>query len=147
LALSIGSFIVALLYLWRVKDGEPENLNVKYEPFSLAPAIKFALLLTSVKLILQIASLAFGNSAFIILTALSGIVGIDVATISLGELVAGGSLTLSVAVFTYLLSNIVNFSAKTFYALKLGTAAYARVVAVGMALAALAAIGMLFLVR
>ncbi len=103
--------------IWALtRDSGREKVNMRLKPFSVAPAMKFVLLFMIIRILLQIVEIYFGDTAFIIATALSGVVGMDMATITIGEMVGAGNIALSLGLMTYVVTNGVNFIAKVVYA-------------------------------
>lgn len=119
-----------------ITDGAGD-LQVDHKPFSLAVALKFAVFLTVVKLVVQLANIYFPETAFVFVTALSGFAGIDVATIALGELVSKAEIAGGLAVIAFVAVNYVNFAAKAFYAYWQGSSEYSRGILLGMLLSAI----------
>ncbi|MBL8015300.1 MAG: MgtC/SapB family protein [Candidatus Doudnabacteria bacterium] len=132
----VSLFIGALLVF--AASGSDEDFTLTHKPFSLSLALKFAVFLTVVKLVVQLANLYLPDTAFILVTALSGFAGIDVAAIALGEIVSRGDISLTVTLTTFAAVNYVNFAAKSFYAYWQGTKDYAKSIILGMLLSAIA---------
>lgn len=147
LILLIASLIYATIIFATTKTDSDSNVDtVKYTPFSLGPAVEFVILLTLVRIAVQIAKFYFGDGAFLLVTALTGLIGVDVATISIAELVSAGTLTVPFALFAFLITNLVNFGAKTFYAYTQGDKYYAKSLAQGLAIiGAIACLGFVVL--
>lgn len=111
---------VFLLFL-RSKDSN-NSYQVQYEPFSLVPALKFVAVIVVLRLLVQILQAINAESGLILLiTAVSGITGIDAPTIALATLTAGGIITPNEAVLTFLMTSFVNLLAKCFYARTMGS--------------------------
>jgi uncharacterized membrane protein (DUF4010 family) len=115
IGMALSSAVMGILGLSGEKKKE-ESVDVEMEPFSITPAIKFVILLMIVRLAVQIVDICCGSTAFVIVTALSGVLGMDMATIAIGELVGKGSIDMGLGVFTYVLTNGVNFVAKAAFA-------------------------------
>jgi len=115
IGMALSSAVMGILGLSGEKKKE-ESVDVKMEPFSITPAVKFVILLMLVRLVIQMVDICCGSTAFVIVTALSGVLGMDMATIAIGELVGKGSIDMGLGVFTYVLTNGVNFVAKAAFA-------------------------------
>lgn len=131
-AMATGSLVVAIWYWRQHNEKRGREYDVEHRPFSIGPALNFAILLTLIRLGVQLISFYFGSNAFIMATALSGLVGIDIATISLGEMVATGNIGVSLALVTFLLTNGVNFAGKAIYGYIQGSRNFASIVLIGM---------------
>jgi uncharacterized membrane protein (DUF4010 family) len=127
--------LIAAFALLAVKQAKPHQTGqqIKYEPFSLGPALQFVLLLTLVRVGVQVAQFYLGDTAFILTTALSGALGVDVALISIGEVASAGAISLQLAAITYIAVNTVNYIAKVLYSYMQGKSLFARLVASGLA--------------
>lgn len=139
LAMSLVALLVGVFLLLRVPATiDSQVIVVKHEPFSLNLALKFALFLTLLRLIVQLANIYLPDSAFVVVTALSGFAGIDVPTIALAELVADSNINVNLAVITFIAVNIVNFAAKSLYAYWQGSKRFAQGIMFGMVLSIIA---------
>jgi uncharacterized membrane protein (DUF4010 family) len=132
IAMVIGSLGIAVWFMSRSRKDVKEDIEIENQPYSIGPALKFAGVLILVRLIVQVVNFYMGDSAFILVTALSGLLGMDFATITLGELVQSSKIGLNIGLITFLLANGVNFVAKIFYSYIQGARDYARVVAIGL---------------
>lgn len=146
IAMSLVPLGIGLVLILSTKGGSESNINLVYKPFSLNFALKFALLLTIVKLVVQIANIYLPESAFVLVTAFSGFAGIDVAAIAVGELVAKSAIPVNIGIITFAAVNIVNFAAKSVYAYWQGTKRYTQVIVLGM-LGSLIAVGIVLLIK
>lgn len=91
------------------------NLNKKENPdLLLIPAIKFALLLTVVKIVAGVAFLLGGNSWFLIASVFSSLTGVDAIVINVSEM-AQKTITINYAILVVLIINIVNLFGKWMY--------------------------------
>lgn len=129
--MSMSALIIGLLLIWR--NRHETKFEVEHHPFSLNLAVKFALLLSIVKLLIQITNISLPPTAFVIVTAISGVAGMDVATIALGELVGLKLINPDLALFTFVMTNAVNFVAKAVYARLSGSKQFAKVIEIAMA--------------
>lgn len=140
IALLMSSLVIALFYLLRPHNLNGIDYNIQYEPFSLKPALKFVLLLSILRIVVQVIDFYFGSAGFVFATAISGFVGLDVATITIGETWALGQISVQVAAVTFLLTNIVNYVAKTFYGRVQSSFEFSKWLGLGLAISALAAV-------
>lgn len=139
-ALMLSSLVIALIFFLRPHKENKIEYNVKYQPFSVGPAIKFILLLSVLRILVQLINYYFGDAGFILATSLSGLVGVDVATINIGETWAAGGITASLAAVTFFSTNIVNYAAKTAYGYLQGNKWFARWLGIGLAISATSAL-------
>lgn len=101
------------------------DLEVKYVPFSVRPALKFVSIIITVTIIVQLLQLFTTDSLMSIGTSLAGVSGLDGATLALSELLEKQEMTILLATNTLLLTNIVNLLAKCGYSLYAGSRQYA----------------------
>lgn len=146
IAMSLVPLGIGLLLILSSRGRKDSNINLVYKPFSLNFALKFALLLTVVKLVVQVSNIYLPESAFVLVTAFSGFAGIDVAAIAVGELVSKSAIPVNIGIITYAAVNIVNFTAKSMYAYWQGTQKYTQVIVLGM-LGSLIAVGVVLLMK
>ena len=93
--------------------------------FRIAPALKFAAILTTVKLVTKVALVYLGSSGFLLTSMLAATTGIDAIMINLGELAKSGEIPLQLAFYTYMAANFVNLLSKVAYSFISGTRAFA----------------------
>lgn len=106
---------VASVFIWWKSDGVNEKIDetsVKLEsPFSLMPALKFALFFVAVLFLSKFAANNMGDKGLYITSFLSGFVDVDAITISMSNLAKTG-LDRDVAVTSIVIAVIVNTLAK-----------------------------------
>lgn len=106
---------VASVFIWWKSDGVNEKIDetsVKLEsPFSLMPALKFALFFVAVLFLSKFAANNMGDKGLYITSFLSGFVDVDAITISMSNLAKTG-LNRDVAVTSIVIAVIVNTLAK-----------------------------------
>jgi len=98
LILFVLTFAVAVFF-YRLSSTKDDKHDVKSNPFSILPAVK----LVSIILILTVSiqflqSFDVNENLLILITSISGMVGIDAPSISIGGLVENGSLGIDIAV-------------------------------------------------
>lgn len=113
--------------------------NITLQPstqsnFSLLPAIKFVLLIVAITIAIQLINLIQNQAVTVIATALSGVIGMDPATIAISDLVRTETLSLQLGAVILLIANAVNFGAKFVYSYIYGTPRFARYVGLGLVL-------------
>jgi len=122
LIMVISSGLLAVYFLRKeepeIHDGEQGVKNFKI--FSLESALRFAVLITCVKLLTKICLILFGKSGFIISSIIASFVGMDAIIINLAEM-AGTTITLQFALLTFLLVNTTNLASKVVYSFLQGT--------------------------
>ncbi|MDQ7021240.1 MAG: DUF4010 domain-containing protein [Candidatus Dojkabacteria bacterium] len=131
----VGS-IVGTIFIFISKKQSNGNLDVKYEPFSIIPALKFVLIIILLKLVVQTTQLLDLGELSLIATAVSGLTGLDAASIALADLVEKGDISLKLAVITYLSTNLVNFIAKMIYSKIGGRIEFAKIFTLGLIITA-----------
>ncbi len=125
-----------LLAIYFLKKEEPElhekEHGIKdFKIFSLESALRFAILITCVKLLTKICLILFGKSGFIVSSIIASFVGMDAIIINLAEM-AGTTITLQFAVLTFLLVNTTNLISKMVYSYLQGTRKFAIRLAVSL---------------
>jgi uncharacterized membrane protein (DUF4010 family) len=102
----------------------PEPSEDDSQIFRLAPAIKFAVLLTTVKIVASISLELIGSSGFIVTALIASFTGIDAITITLAELFNKASVNVSMATTVFILINVVNLGSKILYSYLSGSKAF-----------------------
>ena len=122
--MSLGGGVYAYLLLRHKKIRVKKKKNVpeiqemqsdKGNIFNLAPALKFAVLLTSVKVLANISLVLVGSTGFIITALIASLTGVDAITITLADLVNGGAIASTLAISVFVLINAVNLVSKVVY--------------------------------
>lgn len=99
--------------------------EAKYETpdahvFHLDQAIKFAILLTLVKIVANVALVFLGSSGFIITSMVASLSGVDAVVITLAELVQKGTISGQLPLIVFALTNAVNLISKIVYSIGVG---------------------------
>ncbi|MDP4011385.1 MAG: DUF4010 domain-containing protein [Candidatus Roizmanbacteria bacterium] len=92
--------------------------------FSIKPALLFAVLFISIKIISSVALILFGSRGFLVTAALAGTTGLDAVMVNIADL-SKNAITLKTAILAFLIVNAVNLGAKTFYIFLQGTREFA----------------------
>lgn len=130
LILMSGCFFAA--FFLKAKASHDHKLIEAQEPqqehfiFRLGPALKFALLVTIVKLVSQIALKFIGNSGFVASSLLASLTGMDAVLISLADTTNGSTITLYLAYMTFMAANFVNLATKSIYSFTSGSKEFAK---------------------
>lgn len=95
------------------EDDSKKDVSDK-EIFSIIPALKFALLLSLVKIITNLCLILFGKTGFVLSSIIASFAGIDAILVNLAGM-AGNTITFGFALFTFILVNATNLLAKSFY--------------------------------
>ncbi|MCL4366426.1 MgtC/SapB family protein, partial [Patescibacteria group bacterium] len=112
----LGAFFITVFFL-RSKEDVSKETQAKIEEkkiINLNSALRFAGLYITVSLISKIALAIYGNSGFLITTAVGAIVGLDAVMINTAQ-VAGTSIDFRLAIISFILANSVNLAGKSFY--------------------------------
>lgn len=142
LSLLIASGIVGLSFFFFGRKSKSKRVHSKAknktesEIFSIGPALKFGVLFILVRIITQVSLLLFGDTGFLVSSALAGFTGIDAATLNISEL-SGKTIGVDLAILAFILVNSVNLSAKVFYSFIQGTRAFAFKLGIGLGIIAL----------
>jgi len=116
----IISTVIAGLYFLKQKGKDGENLNETKEKlsqtqiFSLAPALRFALIYLTVGAAARIALTFFGEGGFYLTSGIAALTGIDAVILNLSAIV-GSTLSFQAGIFTIILVNAVNLLSKCVY--------------------------------
>lgn len=97
--------------------------------FRLGPAIKFAFILTLVKIVATVSLELIGASGFIFTSFIASFTGIDAITITLAELFNKASVSVTMAVSVFILINGVNLGSKILYTILSGNKRFFNVYA------------------
>lgn len=138
---------LAILFLRKkeVENDERETENKDGNIFSLAPALKFAVILIFVKLGTKICLILFGESGFLISSVIASFAGIDAIVVNLAEM-AGGIITLKFALMTFLCVSATNLASKSIYSFFQGSRKFSLKFFLSMVLITiLSFIGILFI--
>jgi len=118
LGILIAGFTVAGAIFWYMsKSSSKENIEQRHHEdniLSIKPALLFAVLYITIKLITRITLEIFGQKGFLIAASLAAFTGIDAVAINIAEL-AGKSINYYTGVLAFILINAVNLLAKTIY--------------------------------
>jgi len=112
--------------------------------FDVMAAVKFAGLFLAVTIASKIGLEFFGNSGFVLTSAIGAFIGIDAVVINTAQL-AGQQVDFSLAVLTFIVINAVNFGAKIIYSFIQGDKVFALKLAVSLLIpVVISFIGLLF---
>jgi uncharacterized membrane protein (DUF4010 family) len=118
--------------------------NGELKLFSLGPALKFALLFSSVQLIVKIATQLLGNSGFLLSISFAALTGMDSVLVTISQL-AGKNIDMGLAIVALIIANTVNILAKIFYCRISGTREFMKQFGITMAIVSIASlVGLLF---
>ncbi len=92
--------------------------------FSLIPALKFAVLLITVKIVTGLCLILFGESGFLISSIIASFAGLDAILVNLATM-AGSTVSFQFALLTLILVNATNLLSKAFYSFLQGTKPFA----------------------
>lgn len=115
--------------------------------FQLGPAIKFAILLTLVKIVATISLELIGSTGFMVASVIASFTGIDAITITLADLFNKASVGVTMSVGVFVLINVVNLLSKVLYSFLSGSREFAAKFAFGITLMLIISIAVQYLVR
>lgn len=121
--------IIFILFI-KGKYNQPtiQTVNIpsqKKPDLFFVPAIKFALLLTAVKIISGLALIFWDNQGFLLASIISSLVGIDAIVINVAEM-AKATISINYGIFVILIINIVNLFGKWIYSYWQGSRTFSR---------------------
>ncbi len=134
--LAIGMFAIAYSMHGVSQETEPavriDADKRDKDIFKLEPALKFALVLTLVKLFTKLALVYLGDSGFLASSLLASVAGMDAIIINISQLVNSAEIALSLGYVTYMGANAVNLATKVIYSYSTGNASFAGKLALRM---------------
>lgn len=131
------SFLVALFFLSRPQQetaiiaGVADDVQKERKIFSLKTALKFAALITVIKILTKVCLTLFGQGGFMFSSVVASLAGLDAILINLAE-VAGKTVALPTAALIFILINATNLVSKSVYAAVQGSRKFALRLAVAM---------------
>lgn len=143
-ALGLGLFFFTRSEELAEKEPTEKKPIKESEIFSLFPALRFALIFITIRLISKAALVLFGNTGLYFTSILAALTGIDAVLINLAEF-AGKTITYQTALITFILVNATNLLSKSFFSYIQGNRAFAKRFFLSMlTLIASSMIGMIF---
>jgi len=140
----IGVSLFFLLKRDHQKHAKKLAMVKTHEIFNLGPALKFALLFLVITIVSKLALAFFGNSGFLVTTAIGALAGLDAVMINTAGL-AGQMINYQLGLLAFLLANAVNLTAKAVYSFLQGDRSFAIQLSLGMLVIILSsAIGLFF---
>ncbi|OGK48537.1 hypothetical protein A3A93_03685 [Candidatus Roizmanbacteria bacterium RIFCSPLOWO2_01_FULL_38_12] len=115
--LIVGFAIAGSIFWYLSKNNKNEEFVQKHHNeniLSIKPALFFAFLYISIKLVTRITLELFGQQGFLVAASLAAFTGIDAVAINIAEL-SGKSINYYTGVLAFILINSVNLLAKTIY--------------------------------
>lgn len=135
----VSGLLISFYYLLKSrKNSKKHDIPIKYEPFSVLPAIKFVLIIVVITFLIQFLEVFNVNNIFVVgVTALSGVTGMEASTIAFTTLSHDGIVSLQTAVIALGFANFINFLAKSAYAFVMGNRNFAVHLTTGLLLVAI----------
>lgn len=130
LACMILTTLVLGLHFFTRKEKLKNRKEAKKKPieegeiFALVPALKFALIFVSIKLISKAALIIFGSNGLYITSVIASFTGIDAVLMNVAEL-AGKTISYQTALITLILVNATNLLSKSFFSFLQGSRRFA----------------------
>jgi len=156
LAWSIGAMtgvaIIASVVLWivasRAEKGKAETAGEVplKNPFSVGPAIKFALFFVGILFVAKFSKLYLGDQGLYAAAALSGLADVDAITLTITEQTRNASLAQHVGAVGITIAVVSNSVVKTGIAIYSGGWKFGRLIALCLGLATAAGLAVVFLV-
>lgn len=136
----IGAVIVAGLHGTAIfilnlrKESRATVLELPSQVFSVAGAVKFALIVAAVMLISTVLNAYFGSAAILVSIALAGLVSTNSAAVSLASLVAAGQISAVDGALPLAAALSANAAVRIWIAMRSGEASFRRTVISGLVL-------------
>jgi uncharacterized membrane protein (DUF4010 family) len=130
--------VIVVAWLWRSERGSEHTTHVQFDnPFSIAPALKFALLFVLILFMAKAALDFLGTRALYLTAILAGLTDVDAITLTTARL-AHESLDAATATATIILAAMANTMMKGSLAVLLGAWSFGRQMAWALGLMLLA---------
>ena len=151
LAWSVGGMAVtAILYsavLWflasKAKEGGEQGPGVKLKnPFSVGPALKFAVFFVAILVVAKLAKLYLGSKGLYLAAGVSGLADVDAITMSIAEQTQALTLDRKIGAIGITIAVVSNAVVKSSMAVSAGGWAFGRIVAAGLGLAIVVGLGL-----
>lgn len=123
-----------------IKSGKELTTKSEYVSpvFSIGPALKFVFIIIVVTLLVQILqAINVSPVVLILVTAFSGLTGIDAPTIAFAGLISNSSITIEIGVWAFVLTNFINIVGKIIYSRSFGAKNFYLAVKYGLIITAL----------
>jgi uncharacterized membrane protein (DUF4010 family) len=132
----MGMFVLGVVYgswiiFFRSKNTESQT-KIPYQSFSIGPALIFVAIVIALTVLIQFLQLLEGEGLVIIVTAFSGIIGLDAPTIAIAGLTNSGDLSVTTAAQAFILANAFNFASKGIIGYANGSRTYGKVLGIGL---------------
>ncbi|MCX6736215.1 MAG: MgtC/SapB family protein [Candidatus Parcubacteria bacterium] len=149
-SLVIMMITAALFAFYFLRKHDPEEQDESgeiktFKIFSIESALKFAVLLTAVKLMTKVCLLYFGQTGFLLSAVFASFFGMGAIIISIAEM-AGTAITLKFALLAFLLINTTNLASKAATSYFFGNRQFARSFLISVAVVVLVSFAGLLLV-
>ncbi|MBU2440699.1 MAG: DUF4010 domain-containing protein, partial [Nanoarchaeota archaeon] len=102
--------VIAAIIVWTKKEKTPtdtKKVNIN-SPFTLKPALKFAIFFVIILFISKIGFMYLGSKGMYLTALLSGLADVDALTVSVAQLTGGGGLAVNVGVIAIVIATITN---------------------------------------
>ena len=152
LSMLLAALLAGVFYMYFGKNKKTTKTDTKDMPekerkiFSLAPALKFAALLITIKAVTKFCLVFFGTNGFLFSSIIASFAGLDAIIINLAEM-ADKTITLQTALITLLTVNATNLLSKVSYSFLQGKREFAWKLLAAMAvIIATSFVGYLFVI-
>jgi uncharacterized membrane protein (DUF4010 family) len=145
-AMGVAGVVVCGVLYFRRSGAAPDETEVELtNPFELSSALKLVGLFAVILVVSRWASATFGESGTYVTGALAGLSDVDAITLSMANLVKGGTVDATVAARTVVIASCTNTLSKSALALALGGGVFGRRVLQSLALVLLVGLGVALL--
>lgn len=130
LSIILAALLAGIFYLYLGKNKKSakthaqEAVEKERKIFSLAPALKFAALLITIKAVTKLCLALFGSKGFLFSSIIASFAGLDAIIINLAEM-ADKTISVQMALLTLLAVNATNLLSKTGYSFLQGKREFA----------------------
>lgn len=128
-----AGFVVALLIRPKNNGATVESMFEAGNPFSLMPALKFAVVVTAIIFVTKVAQSWYGNGAFLITAGFGGLVDTDSIAFAASNLVEHQPTDTSIGAIAVIIAFVTNAIFKTTLAVSNGSWAFGWRVAISFA--------------
>jgi uncharacterized membrane protein (DUF4010 family) len=142
IVLFVGLSLIGGFYLFNSRN-EKQKVSSQtkgHQIFNLTSALKFVSLYLVISIISKLGLELFGNSGFLLASAIGGLTGIDAVVINTASL-AGNRIDFNLAIWTLVLVNGINLLAKSAYSFLQGSPKFALQFLIGVLLVIALSVG------
>ncbi|MBU0461393.1 MAG: MgtC/SapB family protein, partial [Nanoarchaeota archaeon] len=126
LVMGISGFVAAFLVWQKITKEHTKSVEFKESPFTLGPALKFAVFFGFVLLVSKFGYILFGTKGIFIAALLAGLADVDAITLSMATLAATGDISALIATVAVTIAVATNTVVKAGITHFFGARAFSR---------------------